>query len=126
MKSATINRRLAALRSMVKLARTLGRISWKIEIGGVRSEAYRDTRGPGRAAVRELFRKLEIRKDAKGFRDRAIFRLLYDLGLRRGEVITLDLADVDLQNSTVAVLGKGKTDRTTLTLSEGFRRRQHG
>src|SRR5262245_13412596 len=32
---ATINRRLAALRSLVKLARTLGLISWRLEIQGM-------------------------------------------------------------------------------------------
>ena len=44
---ATVNRRLAAIRSLVKLARTLGAVSWAIEIEGVKSKKYRDTRGPG-------------------------------------------------------------------------------
>jgi hypothetical protein len=32
---------------MVKLARTLGRVAWAIDIPSPRAEAYRDTRGPG-------------------------------------------------------------------------------
>src|SRR5919202_3659421 len=52
---ATVNRRLAALRSLVKLARVLGQVSWQLEVEGVRSESYRDTRGPGREGVRRLF-----------------------------------------------------------------------
>ena len=32
-------------------------------------------------------------------------------GLRRGEVMTLDLADVDLAVRTVAVIGKGKSEK---------------
>jgi integrase/recombinase XerC len=44
---ATIARRLAALRSIVKPARTLGHVTWTIDIGSPRAEAYRDTRGPG-------------------------------------------------------------------------------
>ena len=51
---ATINRRLASLRSLVKLARTLGMVSWYLEIENVRSEAYRDTRGPGKEGFRAL------------------------------------------------------------------------
>jgi hypothetical protein len=45
---ATINRRLAALRSLVKLARMLGLVPWKLEVEGMKSEGYRDTQGPGR------------------------------------------------------------------------------
>ena len=45
---ATVNRRLAALRSLVKLARTLGFVSWSLEVESVKAQAYRDTRGPGR------------------------------------------------------------------------------
>ena len=50
---ATIARRLAALRSVVKLARTLGRVAWTIDIPSPRTQAYRDTRGPGLEAGRQ-------------------------------------------------------------------------
>lgn len=113
---ATVNRRLAALRSLVKLARTLGFVSWELEVEGVKSESYRDTRGPGRAGVRDLLAHLEASKNAKGTRDRAVVRLLFDLGLRRGEACSLRLEDVDLVAGTVAVLGKGRTERAALSL----------
>jgi integrase/recombinase XerC len=45
-----------------------------------------------------------------------VLRLLYDLGLRRSEVVGLDVDDVDLDAGTVAVLGKGRTQKTFLTL----------
>ena len=49
-------------------------------------------------------------------RDVAILRLLGDLGLRRAEAVELDVADVDLREGRVLVLGKGKTQKTALTL----------
>lgn len=52
----------------------------------------------------------------KGVRDLAIFRLLFDLALRREEVASLDLGDLDLESETVSILGKGKRERTELTL----------
>src|SRR5262245_31323118 len=61
---ATINRRLAALRSVVKLARTLGMVSWSMEVGGVRSRAYRDTRGPGVGGVRAILQRADTRDRA--------------------------------------------------------------
>ena len=53
----------------------------------------------------------------KGKRDLALIRLMHDLGLRRGEVVTLDRADVDLEAGTVAIVGKGKSERMTVTLN---------
>lgn len=40
-------------------------------------------------------------------RDRAMFELLYGSGLRVGELVGLDVADVDLIGQTATVLGKG-------------------
>jgi integrase/recombinase XerC len=118
---ATVNRRLAALRSLVKLARTLGMVPWALEVEGVKAESYRDTRGPGADGVRRLARQLQGRSDAKGRRDLAIVRLLYDLGLRRAEVVSLDLGHLDLAAGTLAVLGKGRSQREQLTLPPATR-----
>jgi integrase/recombinase XerC len=114
--AATVNRRLAALRSLLKLARTLGLVGWSLEVEGLRTEPYRDTRGPGAVGFRRLLEQLAGRADAKGVRDRALLRLLFDLALRRSEVVRLDLADFDPQAGTVAVLGKGRTAKVALTL----------
>src|SRR5262249_55751698 len=76
---ATVNRRLAAMRSLVKLARTLGMTPWTLDVEGLRAEVYRDTRGPGGAGFARLLAALDGRTDAKGLRDRALLRLLFDL-----------------------------------------------
>ncbi len=116
LQAATINRRLAALRSLVQLARTLGIVPWALEVRNVRAESYRDTRGPGRNGVRLLLDEVERRKDKKAIRDRAALRLLYDLGLRRSEVVGLDVDDLDPEAPTITVMGKGRTQKTSLTL----------
>ncbi len=47
-----------------------------------------------------------------GIRDRAIIETLYSTGIRRAELISLKLYDVDIQNGTLMVReGKGKKDR---------------
>lgn len=47
-----------------------------------------------------------------GLRDRAALELLYGTGIRGGELVRLDLGDVDLQAETLLVrLGKGRKDR---------------
>jgi len=114
---ATINRRLASLRSLAKLARLLGLVPWEIEVSSLPTEAYRDTRGPGVAGFRRLLAVLDAEEDCPRLRrDRLILRLLFDLGLRRGEAVSLDLADVDVDRHTLAVVGKGRLEKTLLSL----------
>lgn len=113
---ATVNRRLSAVRSLVKLARTLWLVTWELEIPSLRSETYRDTRGPGVEGYRAMLRVLSARSGPKAARDTAIVRLLFDLALRRIEVVRLDLEDVDLAAGTISILGKGRTQRELVTL----------
>jgi integrase/recombinase XerC len=115
---ATVARRLAALRSVVKLARTLGRVAGAIDIPSPRAEAYRDTRGPGLEGWRSLLAAARKRATTpKGKRDLALVRLMHDLGLRRAEVVALDLTDLDLEAGIVAIVGKGKSEKTNVTLN---------
>ena len=107
--SSTRNRRLAAVRAALKLGRTLGLLTWALEIRNDQSVAYRETAGPGEAAYRRM---LEV-ADA---REASIIRLLHDLGLRRGELTGLDVCHLDLQASRVSVLGKGREDRVWITM----------
>jgi len=116
--AATINRRLSTLRRLVKLARRLGLIDWAIDVEGLRAEPYRDTAGPGADGWRRLLEAASVAGDGpKARRDRALLRLLHDNALRRGEVVALDVADLDLDGARVAVVGKGQTERRWLTLN---------
>lgn len=63
----------------------------------------------------EVRRFLETPNTEKptGLRDRAIFELVYSAGLRRPEVVRLDLVDVDLAARRAMIrAAKGKKDRT--------------
>ena len=53
-----------------------------------------------------------------GVRDYAVYAMMYQLGLRVGEVYSLNLADLDLEKKTIAVIGKGNKPRTLHINSE--------
>jgi len=46
-----------------------------------------------------------------GIRDYAVYALMYQLGLRVGEVHTLNLVNLDIKNKKISVIGKGKKPR---------------
>ncbi len=47
-----------------------------------------------------------------GIRDYAVYALMYQIGLRVGEVHSLNLDSIDLENNKINVMGKGKKTRT--------------
>src|SRR6202011_1195044 len=114
--SATINRRLSALRSLVRLARLFQLVSWTLELPSEKLQRHRETRGLSLSDLRRLLAALEERQDAKAARDRALLRLAFDLGLRRGELASLDLEHLALEVGTLAVQGKGQEGRELLSL----------
>lgn len=113
---ATINRRLTAVRAAVKLGRTLGMTNWVPEVASLKVQAYRDTRGPGLSGTKTLLRQAQSQNDVKAYRDTAIIRLFFDLGLRRCEVASLDVEHVQCDAGRVWILGKGRSQRETRTL----------
>jgi len=67
---------------------------------------------PGNLDVDRMARLLDIPGDEPIVnRDRAILELLYSSGLRLSELTDLDCGDVDVQDATVQVTGKGNKDR---------------
>lgn len=118
---ATVNVRLSALRDVIREARKYDLVDFEISVDSVPSRSYRDTAGPGSEAFRAMLLKLAERQDdPKRRRDLAILWLLYGMGLRRSEVVSLNLDDVTLGavggEGTVLVTGKGHKDASGITM----------
>jgi integrase/recombinase XerD len=107
--SATVRRRLAAVRAFLK---------HRAREGG-RADAGRSVPLPrlGRRLPEPLTRAeveaIVTRPDAspRGLRDRAMLELLYGAGLRVSELVALRVSDVDLEERLVRTLGKGGRER---------------
>jgi len=117
MAPSSINRHLAALRSLTSLGRMLGALTWQIEVSGVRIERRRDTRGPEPATVRAVLDAIDV-TDPAGARDAAIIHVLFGLALRAAELCRLDVADLDVARGTLWVLGKGQREKALLKLPD--------
>jgi integrase/recombinase XerC len=111
---ATISRKLAALRSFYRYLARMGAVS---------SPAALDLATPKRDRPLPKF----LEKDEAeallngpnettplGMRDRAILETLYGGGLRVGELVDLNLTDLNLARGQLRVMGKGRRERICL------------
>jgi integrase/recombinase XerC len=112
---ATVNQRLAALNSLVKLGNLLGFCNWKLSVPGVKVQNVRDTRGPSGddlKAVRDAARKLSKEHAA-------MVALLFERGLRSIELRELKLEHLKIGANppVIMVRGKGRTGLEPLTIA---------
>ncbi len=116
---ATVNRRLAAVRSLLQLCHRLGfaATDGRALVDGEKVQVYRDTRGIDLKTLRKLLRKPGVR-DLKGRRDTALLRLLAENALRRAEVCALTVADFRPAELRLYIRGKGRGSQSEpVTLS---------
>jgi integrase/recombinase XerC len=66
---------------------------------------------PTTLTVDEAFRLMETPAGKKGLRDCAILELLYSSGIRVGELVGLNLNQLDLDLGIAKVMGKGRKER---------------
>lgn len=105
-------RRLSALRSFFKFALREG---W-VDVNP--AAAVVSPKQPQKLArhldvddAHRLMEDASCREDAIGARDRAMWELLYGSGLRVSELVSLDIAQLNLQDGWVRVKGKGAKER---------------
>jgi integrase/recombinase XerC len=108
LKSATINRRLAAIKSLVAYAYNCGHSEFMLEaIKSEKLSAYRDTSGIEPEAFKRVLGGID-RTSLKGIRDYALLLLLWSNALRRSEVSKANIGDFDPAAKTLRIFGKGK------------------
>jgi site-specific recombinase XerD len=108
---ATIARRLAAVRSLLRFSLGEARVP-EIPLAPRRTRRLPDAPKPGE--VEQLLAAFDAvaGSDALSVRNRALFELVYSAGLRSAEAVGLDLADVDFEQELVHVRNaKGAKDR---------------
>jgi site-specific recombinase XerD len=113
--AAAIRRKLAVLRRFFAFLKREGYRADNpaLEIANIRLPK----RLPKALPVRDVMRLLRTRPPAgepetRRRRDIAMLELLYASGIRRAELVGIDLRDVDFEERTIRVVGKGNKQRT--------------
>jgi integrase/recombinase XerC len=105
---ATINRRLAAIKSLVEYAYSLGMIDWQLpRLKRKPENKYRDTTGVNIEQMKKMMVVPDL-TTIQGKRSYVILRLLCENGLRRGELANLRLSHVDFDSNQIQIYGKGQ------------------
>ncbi|HZD79636.1 MAG TPA: site-specific tyrosine recombinase XerD [Actinomycetota bacterium] len=110
-RATSVVRALSAVRSFHRFLLREGEATEDPTAGVVRPRLPRALPRP--LSVGDVQRLLSAPAEgtSAGLRDRAILEVLYGAGLRVSELTGLDVDDVDLQEGSVRVLGKGSKER---------------
>lgn len=110
-KRSTISRRLSCIRTFFQFLQKRGIVeeNHPKEVSGLKKERYL----PKVMLVDQVFEILNriAPEGETNLRDRAILETLYSTGIRVGELVGLNLKDVDSSQGLIRVLGKGDKER---------------
>lgn len=108
---ATISRKISAVRSFFKFANSRY---------GITDQAFKSLHHPKKQEKLPAFfyeEELELLfaacegTDSKSYRDYALLEMLYATGMRVGELVSIELTDIDYSLGIVRVMGKGRKER---------------
>jgi len=111
---SSIARKFSCFKSFEKFLKTFG-----IDLNLQLKRPRLDKKIPIYLSVDEIFHLLDDINDEQlptryPIRDRTILELLYATGVRCSELITIHLCDIDMENKTIRIFGKGKKERIVL------------
>jgi len=112
---STVARRAAAARTFFRWATRTGRLrtdpSLRLKAPARQASLPHVLRADTAGAVLDAARDPEGADDVMSVRDRAMLELLYATGIRVGELVAVDIDDLDMSLGVLRVLGKGGKER---------------
>ena len=112
--SATINRRLSAIKSLVRFTYQCGVCEFTLdEVKAEKMNPYRDTTGVSLEQFKTMLNQCELTTE-KGLRDYALLLIFWGNALRRSEISQLKLRHFDPHKGTLEIYGKGKGNESEI------------
>ncbi len=110
----SLARKISALRSFQDFLKSQGE-----DLSVSLKSPRLDKKLPITLTVDEIFYLLDSVKIDKlptklPYRDKALFELIYATGVRCSEVVNIKLTDIDLENKSIKIMGKGRKERIVL------------
>jgi len=112
LKPRSLNKKIESVKGFLKYLAESGFIQKKTPetLSYVRQPKLLPTGVLENREMKKLLRKIDV-SDTAGHRDRTILELMYSCGLRAGEIVNLNVRDIDFTHSLAKVRGKGEKER---------------
>jgi integrase/recombinase XerC len=112
-KKSSIHRKVAALRTFFRHLCREGAL--EANPASLVHSPRVENKLPNHLTIEQIIKFIESPETdtALGKRDRAMLELLYASGIRVSELVNLNLTDIDFNNQTIRVKGKGRKERMT-------------
>lgn len=108
----TINRKISTLKSFYKFLQKTKQIDLNPLIKHKALKVEKRIQNPfSESEITKVISLLEEKDDFVSVRNRLIVELLYSTGMRRGELISIQLSDVALSGKLIKVIGKRNKER---------------
>ena len=108
----TINRKVSSLKSFYKFLQKTKQIDGNPLSKHKALKTSKKIQVPfSQAEVNSVLNDFQFENTFEGVRDKLIIELFYSTGIRRIELVSLKLSDLDLANKTIKVLGKRNKER---------------
>jgi site-specific recombinase XerD len=119
--ATTANKMLAAMKGVLRQAFALGFMGAEtftrcLTVKSIRGSQAQRGRALSQEELRTMFRVCD-KATAGGARDAALLALAYSAGLRRSEIVSIDLDDYNEQAGTILIHGKGAKERLVYVTS---------
>lgn len=115
----SINRKVSSLKSFYRFLQKIGQVEFNpLQLHRSLKEEKKLQLPFSLKEMEEVRSLFEGASDFESLRDLLIIEMLYSLGLRRSELVSIKLSDLDLYSNTVLVTGKGDKERMLPLLSE--------
>lgn len=110
--NSSINRKISSLKAFYKFLLKSKQIENNPLVKHKALKTPRNLQIPfSEKELNEVLNHLIFPDDFEGIRDKLIIDLFYTTGIRRSELINLELQNIDLVNDTIKVLGKRSKER---------------
>ncbi|UII80505.1 tyrosine-type recombinase/integrase [Flagellimonas sp. CMM7] len=108
----TINRKISSLRAYYRFLQKINQISVSPLVKHKALKTSKKLEVPfSEKEMEEILSEIPFDNDFEGVRDKLIIELLYATGIRRAELVGLQLKDINYANNTIKVLGKRNKER---------------
>lgn len=128
LKESSIGRKVCSIKAFVRFSNDVGYCEWVLSAEALTCsrnvQKYRDTTGLPPNEIKKIL-SFPDRSTFTGKRDYAMLQLLWGNGLRRSEVVSLNIEDIDFSvrgndaehNRSVWILGKGKSEKVRVQMN---------